>query len=276
MRSKAFCLIRQQPHYRHESFIAGLKVAGYDVSCSRPDFPARRDQVLLIWNRYGDIEQIADRFELDGGTVLVAENGYLGAGGGTPKQQVHKGIEPQHYYAISRHGHNGSGTWAQGGPERFQSMGVELAPWRSEGRHILVCPNRYFGMKGFIQPQDWDENTARRLRKLTGRPVRIRPHPGNGKPLIPLEDDLQDCWAVAIWASSAGVHALARGIPVMCDAPWWICKGAAATLEQVQASGPLPERRPAFERLAWAQWTVEEIASGLPFRRLLQEEAVAS
>jgi hypothetical protein len=74
---------------------------------------------------------------------------------------------------------------------------------------------------------------------------------------------------VAVWASSAGVHALVRGIPVMADAPWWICKGAAATLDEIQASG-LPERQPVFERLAWAQWTVDEIAGGEPFRRLLQ------
>jgi hypothetical protein len=206
VRSKAYCLIRQQPHYRHESFVAGLKAAGYDVACSRPDFPARRDQVLLIWNRYGEIEQLADRFEADGGTVLVAENGYLGAAvdgkTGIPKQQVAKGIEPQHYYAIARHGHNGSGqTVARWRPRALcEALGLELAPWRTDGRHILVCPNRYFGMKGFIQPQDWDEKTAQRLRKLTGRPVRIRPHPGNGKPLIPLEHDLQDCWAVAVWA----------------------------------------------------------------------------
>jgi hypothetical protein len=131
--------------------------------------------VLVIWNRYGEFEQLADRFEADGGTVLVAENGYLGAAvdgkTGIPKQQVAKGIEPQHYYAIARHGHNGSGTWPEGGPERLAALGLELAPWRTDGRHILVCPNRYFGMKGFIQPQDWDEKTAQRLRKLTGRPV---------------------------------------------------------------------------------------------------------
>lgn len=275
MRSKAYCLIRQQPHYRHESFVAGLKAAGYDVSCQPPDFPARRDQVLVIWNRYGVMEQLADRFEADGGAVLVAENGYLGAAGGTPKREVHKGIQPTSYYALARHGHNGSGQWPQGGPERFEQLGVELAPWRQDGGHILVCPNRYFGMKGFVMPADWDVHTAKRLRAATGRQVRIRPHPGNGKPLVPLEKDLEGCWAVAIWASSAGVHALARGIPVMSDAPWWICKGAAATLAQIQTSA-LPERRPAFERLAWAQWTVEEIAAGVPFRRLLQEEAVSA
>ena len=227
-----------------------------------------RGDVLLIWNRYGGTHDEATRFEAAGGTVLVAENGYLGAGGSSPKFDVHPGgPKPGDYYALAVGGHNGQGSWPAGGAERFAALGVALQPWRAEGRHVLVCPNRSFGIPGRVMHPDWAARTAARLRKETARAVCIRLHPGNDAPKRALATDLEGAWAVVVWSSGAGVHALLRGIPVYCDAPHWILKGAAA-------HGPVdapqcPERAPHFARLAWAQWTVQEIASGEPFRRLL-------
>jgi hypothetical protein len=70
-----------------------------------------------------------------------------------------------------------------------------------------------------------------------------------------------------VWSSSAGVHALLEGIPTFCEAPFWIAKEAAAG-GSIDAP-VMPERAPVFERLAWAQWTLQEIENGEPFRRLL-------
>lgn len=276
MNLRAYCLIREQPFYRREAFVTGLQRAGYQVLPSQPLWPARPGDVLVIWNRYGTVEQVADRFEADGGTVLVAENGYLGQGGGTPKFEVHAGVQPQHYYALARHGHNGSGTWLRGDPpaptvsdERLRRLRLAWAPWRTDGDHILVCPNRHFGMRGFVMPSEWERDVVARLRKITRRPIRVRAHPGTNAPKVPLEQDLQNAWAVVVWASSAGVHALVRGVPVVAEAPWWICKEAAIALADIEQPAPADRRLQAFAKLAWAQWTVEEIASGEPFTHLL-------
>lgn len=276
---RAWSLIRKQPHYRREAFDAGLRAVGYQLVHGVPDIAGRTlpaSDVLLIWNRYAEVEQIADRFEKAGGTVLVAENGYLGAGGGTPKFEVAAGPQAGHYYALARRGHNGSGSWPQGGPERFERLGVELKPmrsWTADG-HILVCPNRVFGMRGFVMPGHWGEATAETLRRRTGRKVILRPHPGNGEPRRPLTEDLKGAYACVIWASSAGVHALVEGVPVVCCAPWWICKGAAdAALDSPGFNSQqywAVMREAALHGLAWAQWTIEEIASGVPFRHLLR------
>jgi len=198
----------------------------------------------------------------------VAENGYIGAGGTPPKFDVHpKGPQPGHYYALARGYHNGAGIWPTGGPERLNALGIELKPWRQAGEHILVCPNRSFGVGNQVMHPVWGERCAAHLRRATGRPVQVRPHPGNDAPRRPLQTDLEGAWAVVIWSSSCGVHALQQGIPVFCEAPAWILKGAAA-------AGPVdapaaPERRPHFERLAWAQWQIQEIERGEPFRHLL-------
>lgn len=216
----------------------------------------------MVWNRYWSVEQIADRFEAEGGTVLVAENGYV--------QGRHDGGD---YYALAIHGHNGSGTVRVGGPERWESLGVRLKPWRVEGKHILVAPNRSFGMRGFIMPDKWGETTADALRKVTKREVRLRPHPGNNRPAVPLENDLRDAHCVVIWSSSVGVKALIEGIPVICAAPWWVCKEAAhrdwldANLAHVNMDA---RREKAMHALAWSQWSVQEIASGEPFNHLLR------
>ncbi len=55
------------------------------------------------------------------------------------------------------------------------------------------------------------------------------------------------------------MKALLWGIPVESHYPRWIGKQ-----DNTDAG-----RLAMFERLAWAQWTHEEIAEGLPFRRLL-------
>lgn len=257
---RAFCLIRQQPPYRHEAFEAGLAAAGYAVQHGPPVYPILPDEVLLIWNRYDVTEQMADQFEARGGTVLVAENGYLGV------DRADRRI-----YAIARGRHNGGGWWPQGDAERFEKLGIELQPWRKEGGHILVAANRSFGTRGNIMPIGWLEDVARRLRQHTQRPIKLRPHPGNYDSKVPLARDLENAWAVVIWSSSVGVEALVRGIPVFCEANWWICKEASfGDIRGIELQGieGHSARLHAMRRLAWAQWTVEEITSGLPFRQL--------
>lgn len=256
----AYCLIRQEPVYRRESFVRGLSAHGYRVTSSWPD-PAKvtPDDVLVIWNRYNQYHELATRFERKGAVVLVAENAYVGVD-----------RRDRRRYALARGGHNGSGTWYLGGGERWQALGIGLAPWRTEGEHVLVLPNRCFGRPDFVQPAMWVERVVAKLKRVTARPIRVRPHPGNDPPKKPLADDLRGAWAAVIWSSSAGCEALLAGIPVFYEAPWWVLSGAAERdLSRVDNPAYL-DRLLSFERLAWAQWHVEEIERGEPFQHLLQ------
>ena len=264
---RAYSLIRAAPWYRREAFAQGLRAAGYEVFERGPD-RARPGDVLLIWNRYAGNHEIATRFEREGGRVLVAENGYIGAGGTAPKFDVHPaGPKPGHYYALGLGFHNDHERVIAGGPERFAALGVELRPWRTQGEHILICPNRSFGVGEQVMRVDWAERCQNRLRRATGRPVRIRAHPGNDAPRRPISDDLVGAWAVYVWSSTVAAHALAAGIPTFIEAPHQILRPASAT---GSPDAPVcPDRLPHLERLAWAQWTCEEISRGEPFRYLL-------
>jgi len=255
---KSFIGIRDLPHYRRDAFAAGLKAAGHSVSVAQPS-TFDSDTLYVCWNRYGHFHDICTRVEQAGGKTIICENGYCGRD------------ENQHqFYALARGGHNGSGQWYVGGPERWAALGVELQPWRADGGHILVCGQRGIGSPTMASPSNWHEVTAAKLRTMTKRQVRVRAHPGNQAPTVPLADDLRGAWACVIWSSGAGVQALVAGIPVLYDAPHWICALAAGRLPDAEAP-PMDDaaRIAAMQAMACAQWSLAEIASGEPFRRLL-------
>ena len=263
---KAVCAIRSQPHYRREAFVAGLRRAGYSVVDRAPG-PDGPDDALVIWNRYGSFERQADDWEAKGGMVIVAENGYLG-----------RDSEGRQLYALSVHGHNGSGWFPVGSEHRFAALGVEVKPWRQTGEHIVVRGQRGIGTAQMRSPPDWHQGAKRRLGSLTRRPVRVIEHPGRKPYERPFEEELVGAWACAIWASAVGVLALVSGIPVLCEAPSWICK-AAASPHLEDAAQPLMDdelRRAALHRMAHGQWSVAEIETGEPFARFLAHHAEAT
>jgi hypothetical protein len=257
---KAYCLIREQPWYRADAFREGLRKAGYEVVPRRPSDLRQvgGGDVLVIWNRYGEYHDLACAFETRGARVVVAENGYV-ANDRTNRTR----------YAVALDGHNGQGRWYPGDGERWRSLGIEVAPWRDDGGHVLVCPNRSFGRPGYIMPPVWPEDVVRRLQRATKRKIKVRPHPGNEPAKTPIEDDLDGAWAVVVWSSSVGVEALLRGVPVVCESPAWIARGAASTSIKDIDKIELPDRMPTLHALAWAQWHIAEIGRGDPFQHLL-------
>ena len=264
---QAYCLIRNQPWYRCEAFVAGLESAGHRTQLKRPSHPSK-NTLLVIWNRYGEWHEIASTVEAAGGKVIVAENGYLGIGGTSPKFDVHPhGPKDWHYYALAMSHHNGGGAWPDGDGSRWDALKIELKPWRESNKgYLLICPNRSFGVPGRMMHPDWAQRKADALRKrFPGVEVRVRAHPGNNSPARPLSEDLLGARAVYVWSSTAGLHSLIDGIPTFSDAPFWVAKEAA--WKDFEDSPP--DRLPVFQRLAWAQWTLREIYAGIPFRHLL-------
>ena len=253
----AICTIRPDPHYRREAFCSGLSKAGFTLS-DRGD-PRGPTDMLVIWNRYGAQEARADQWEKDGGTVLVAENGYIG-----------KDDEGRQLYALAVHGHNGSGWWPVGSEDRWATLGVEVLPFvrRNEG-YSLICGQRGIGSRTMASPPDWHILVSRKLQKQ-GIATKIRPHPGNRPAATKLEDDLNMAERCVVWSSSSGVKALTMGIPVQYDAPHWICAGAATKVGPTLAYPDDETRLKALQRMAHAQWKVAELETGEPFTRILE------
>jgi hypothetical protein len=249
-------LIRESPHYRREAFVRGLTRLGFRIS-DRPWYPAEPGDVLVVWNRHGQMHGHARQWEAAGLPVIVAENGYLGSD-----------ANGRHLFALARTHHNGAGEWFEGSEDRWAPLKIDLQPWRSVGRHILLLPQRGVGAPSVAMPRDWVEQVSRRLRRVTKRPIVVRPHPGKDR--TPPGAELSTCWAAVTWASSAGLKALIAGVPVFHELPRWI-GGPAARLGVEDIENPyLGDRLTMFRRLAHAQWTAAEIETGEPFARLLR------
>lgn len=229
-----------------------------------PEDPSGPEDVLVIWNRYGSLEILADKWEAQGARVIVAENGYIG-----------KDTDDRQFYALALHGHNGSGTWDVGVENRWAAHDIELAPWRLNGDHILFAPSRGIGPKWYAQPGGikWNDVFLPEIQAATGREVRLRVHPGNQeaqRQAKPLEEDLENCWAVVLWGSTVGLKAILAGVPVFHVSPYFIAADAARRWGEFDLENPYTgPREPALHKMAWAQWSVKEIEDGLPFRHLL-------
>lgn len=247
---RALNLLRESLHYRRDAFDAGLQAVGFELvrQCTHPE----PGDVLVIWNRYGGYHDIAAHFEHSGGHVVVAENGYLG-----------KEWQGGNWYALALGHHAGAGQWHVGGPERWDRMGVELERWRDGQGDIVILGQRGIGEPGIASPYGWAEAVQRRIGG------RIRPHPGQHAPAVPMRKDFSDARAVVTWHSGAALHALLMGVPVFYGFPQWIGAEAGRPLDEFEQGPRYGDRLAMFRRLAWAQWTLDEIRTGDAFAHLL-------
>lgn len=237
---KAWLNLRYTLTDRVAAFRQGLERLGYTVQVGTTLTPEAGD-VLVTWNRIGSGQASALAFEARGLPVLVAENAAWGndfAGG--------------HWYTLARNYHNTAGQFPVGDPERWDRLGFDLPDWRQEGDEIVILPQRGIGGPPVAMPRDWPQ----KVQRTTGGRIRMHPGRHSGKPL---QDDLARAIFVVTWGSGAAIKALLWGIRVQSHMPGWIG-------EQNNTDAG---RLAMFRRLAWAQWSLAEIASGEPFKRLL-------
>jgi len=250
---RALCLIREPLVYRRNAFLSGLRAVGY--TAVNELISPEKDDVLVIWNRYGSNAAVANKFESAGARVLVSENGYFG-----------KTWLGDRWFALAIGQHSGGGVWNVGGSERWNSLDVALSPWHFGGNELVILAQRGIGSEEVRSPNAWAQLIHR---KYGGR---IREHPGKDEPEVTLEYDLRAAQAVMTWASSAALKALVLGVPVWYGYSKWIGAEASRPLSEF---GGEPKRDDAarlsmFQKMIWAMWRLSEIEDGTAFKRLLE------
>ena len=258
---KAFSILPNRfQDLRHEKIEKGLERVGFKIV--RQGLPDDERDVLITWTRHqGHKHRLASDFEAKGGQVIVCEEGYFRKIGG------------KKYFSLALHDHNGAGKWTVGGPYRWESFGIPLDPWRMTGNYILVCEQRGIGSPSMGSPEGWHTKTMRWAQEVFDVPVVLRAHPKTRKlheiaqrqPTI--EEQLRNALGVIIWNTAFGVHALRAGVPVIYGAPYFICENACSREGWFYSD---QDRLEAFERMAWAQWSEDEIESGQAFDYLLR------
>jgi hypothetical protein len=254
-------MLRPTPPYGRPIFSAGLERLGFKVD-GKPKRNPEPGDVLLTWNRRSVAESHIQTYERAGCKTLVCENGYIGHGG--PDGRL---------FALALGHHNGAGRWPEcDDPTRWQRQGIRLRPWRKAGDFILLLPQRGIGERGVAMPSGWLPDVSARLRASTSRPIRVRKHPGHlhagkGEP----DADLMGAWLSVTHGSGAAIKALALGVPVFHSFPKWIGREAAlpfgSDIERPKMDDAARVRM--FERLAFAQVSEREVASGDAFARVL-------
>lgn len=252
----ACLLIREMPWYRRSAFEAGLRSVGYMVDAKWRPAP---DNVLVIWNRYGNYDHIAREYEKAGGRVIVAENGYLG-------REWNDG----YWYAVSRALHNTRSDFQLGDESRISEIGITIEPWRKGGKEIVILETRGIGPNSVREPLGWSRDIFTKLKRTSNIPVRIRKHPGENKNVVSLYDDLKDAYAVVTWGSGGALKAITWGIPVFFGYPGWIGAESAHPLSVDLENRYTGSRMETLRRIAWGMWNTTEIERGAPFTWLLR------
>lgn len=235
----------------YDEVAAGARRLG-PVTIGMPDRDAGPDDVLICWSPFLGTDRLAAlrTIKAVGGRAIVMENGWLSP------------IGPRRFFQVALDGWNGEGRFPPGGPDRWRGWGVPMLDWRRDGSHVLVIGQKLKGADQDFRrmPEGWDYS----LTLPTRRPVVRRTR----KTAVSLDEQLRDAWCTVTWTSTAAVKGLIAGVPAFYCGPTLICHELCRRGTDVDHPA-YPEREPVFERLAWCQWTREEIATGEPFARLL-------
>lgn len=241
---------------------AGLERIGYDVLGGMvPDC-----DILVVWSPWeGSHRRIMEKVYREAGLpVVVVENGWLSPLPRAPEPgataPLGRALEP--YYQVALDGWNGSGRFHPGGSERWDSWRMARFPWRTAPGPALIIGQRGHPHDRRTAPPGWHQTlpvppdcngVIRRSRDATRA----------------LEVDLRGAGEVHVWTSNAASWAVLYGIPVVQHGPNLMVSNLASRPGQPLFRG---ERAAEFARLAWAQWSNDELAGGEPFARLLGDQ----
>lgn len=160
-------------------------------------------------------------------------------------------------------------------PDRFQSLGLTVSPWRKPCGEIVVAgATMKASSEHGLRYQEWETNAVQRLQGL-GKRVVYRPKPNDkfATPIPgaafdrrPISEALASAHGWVTHHSNSAVDALLAGVPVHCET------GAASHFSVPMETMGDPELLAGREQflydVAWLQWTLEEMRSGETWKHI--------
>jgi hypothetical protein len=258
------------------AFEASLIQAGHTVL----DSDMHADVAVIwsvLWNgRMSGNKPIWDYYTKTGRNVIVLEVG---------------GIQRGTTWRVGLNGINRSGILGPTGQDssRAKKLGLQLQPWRDTGNAILICGQHDKSLQWKNQPRmsTWFLQTYETIRQYSQRPIIFRPHPRcrlehieRGLKNVYRQDPLQltktyDCydlkfdniWATVSWSSNPGPQSVINGVPAFVGPDSVAFDVANVDLGAIE--NPLKSDRTQWlNDYAWTEYTVEEIAKGIPLEYL--------
>lgn len=173
-------------------------------------------------------------------------------------------------------------------PYRSEKLGVKLGSVKENRRsEIMIATQHQQSLQWQGQPpiSDWIQETVKKIRQHSDRKIVVRPHPrspisvnipgieiGLPRPIVGTYDDFDinyNYHCVINHNSGPAVQAAIHGTPIICDVTS-LASEISGKFEEIE-NIKLPDREDWFLKLCHTEWTVNEIAKGLPLKRLEPE-----
>lgn len=230
--------------------------AGHEVHHREPTLYRGEveDFEMVIVNGWRNGKRVAEGYGAVDIPVLVADFGYLKRVN-TPEEYT------QGHWQVGLGGLNKIPLFACP-PDRFDALGLDIVEKGGDPNgHVLVCGQVGGDAAHGLSAHDLRQWLRERLEQYPDAVFRPHPRggiavPGYASDHRPLAESLADARLVVTYNSNVGHDALLAGVPVVC--------GPGAAYEDL-AGESLPSievRREYFHRVAYGQWTAEEMASG--------------
>jgi len=227
----------------------------------------------VLWNgRMTGNKPVWDYYRKTNRPVIVLEVG-----------GINRGIT----WKVSLNGVNRAADYVPVGNDntRANSLGLSLSPWRTEGEYILICGQHDRSLQWRDQPRmsTWFLETYEKIRRHSDRPIVFRPHPRCSLPEIErglksvyrqspslisgtyddFDLNFNRAWATISWSSNPGIHSVIAGVPSIVGPDSLAYPVAEHDLANIE-NPCQPDRTQWLNDYAWTEFTIEEIAQGIP------------
>lgn len=178
------------------------------------------------------------------------------------------------------------------GSERAKTLGLDLKDWKDSGDRILICGQHNKSQQWQNMPpmSQWTMRTIETIQRYSSRPIVFRPHPRcrlehietqyknvyrqDPVKIIDTYDDydlsFSRAHAVISWSSNPGIQSIISGIPAFVGPSSLAYEVANTDLQDIE-NPKKPDREQWLNDYAYTEWTVEEIARGIPLKRLTNQ-----
>lgn len=262
--------------YRHSMAVSnpwldalaeGISKHGADVTRAAYSDDVGTPDVAVLYG-VGQKELIAS-LQARGTRCLIMEMGYVG--------------DRNKYQSLLFDGLNGKGMHPKatdGGARWDRLFGHHMQPWREGGKYVLIAGQWHKDQSvRHLNCAAWYD-AAHTAAQVHGLPVRFRRHPAYGRSIahpridIPQltgteEAAISNAALVCTINSNFGVISALAGVPVCATDPGSMAWDVAT--HNVGDAPIRPDRTEWAHNLAFAQWTIEEMASGEAWNHLRSE-----
>jgi hypothetical protein len=242
----------------------GIRKIGLSFAIQADKYGAPKTKNVACWGW-----RIGKRMMDAGYNVLVMERGYIG--------------DRFKYTSLGWNGLNGHAffpSYEDDGGKRFADHGGVIKPWKTGGDYVLILGQVPGDMS--LQGRDmlpYYMEAAAKIKKIHGIPVYFRPHPEairkGFKQEVPgamlstgtLDEALSGAVFTVCFNSNSSVDSVLAGIPCVVGdkgtMAWDMCGHEIGEIVR-------GEREKWAHQLAFTQWTLGEIESGLPLKKLFK------